>query len=111
MADELHDLKIRQNRQIYIGPDNDLALTSGLGTVEQSLGITAGDVLRPLIGEPITGTTYADIEARLEDALSRDPQISNVQRVDVAEVNRSINTVTINVFTAYNNSFELDITV
>lgn len=111
LGDELHDLRLDDNRQVEIGGDGDFRLTSGVETVEQSVAIEAGAVLRPLIGEPLTGTTYEDVQEELRQILSRDPQIETVQRVEIVTVNRSDGTVTIEVFVSYNNSFEINVPV
>lgn len=110
-GDNIRDMRLDENRQIEIGGDGDWRLTDGIETVEQSVGIAAGDVLRPLIGEPIAGQTFEDIQAELTEILQRDPQIENVQRVVVTEVNRDTGDVSVQVFTEYNNSFEIDVTV
>lgn len=110
-GDTLRDLKLNQDRQIHLGGDGDLAVTDGIETVQQSVAINAGDVLRPLIGEPLEGSSYEEITGELEAVLSRDPQIDSVHRVEVSEVNRTDGTVSVRVFTSYNNSFDLDIIV
>lgn len=110
-GDELHDLALDENRQIQIGAEQDLELTSGIDTVTQSVAISAGRVLRPLIGETIDGQTLADIQEELRVILSRDPQISSVTGVTIESVNRSSGSVVVSVDTSYNNSFELPISV
>lgn len=111
MADELRDVYIDENRQVQVGADGDLRLTSGIGTVEQSVSIGGANVLRPLIGEPIDDDTFHDIEAELFEILDSDPQIEEVTRVEITEVNRSTGTVSVQVFTRYNNDFNLDVDV
>lgn len=106
---DLHDIKLDENRQVFVGADGDLALTEGVGTVEQSVAIEAGQVLRPLVGEPITGSTFEDVQAELQEILSTDPQVENVNRVDIVSVNRSTSTVDVEVFVEHNNSFTLSV--
>lgn len=108
-GDNLRDLRLDEDRSVNVGADGDLQLTSGIETVEQSVGITTGAVVRPLIGEPVSGTLYEDIRQEIEEALDDDPQIENVSRVRVTEVNTSTGAVTVEVFTEYNNSFEMEI--
>lgn len=107
-GDNIRDLRLNEDRQIEVGGDGDLELTDGIDTVEQSVAIHAGEVLRPLIGEPLTDQTYADIEAEVAAVLRRDPQIENVDRVNIQTVNKSDGTVTLEVFTSYNNSFTIE---
>lgn len=106
-GDSLRDLRLNEDREIEVGPENDLRQTSGIDTVEQSVAIHAGATLRPLIGEPLTDQTYADIEAEVTEVLQNDPQIEDVTRVSIRTVNKSDGTVTLEVFTSYNNSFEI----
>lgn len=106
-GDELRDLRLDGDRQVSVGGEGDLEQTNGIRTVEQSVAIHAGEILRPLIGEPLTDQTYADIEAELAKILRRDPQIENVDRVNITTVNKTSGNVTIEVFTSYNNSFEI----
>lgn len=108
-GENLKDLALDGDRTISIGGDGDLETTEGLETVKQSVAIHAGDTVRQLVGEPLTGPTYADVQAELAAALEQDPQLETVNRVSVTEVNRAEGTVTVEVFTEYNNSFELEI--
>lgn len=109
VADELSDLEMDQDRQVFVDDTGDVSTVSGIGNVEQSVAISAGDVLRPLVGEPADDQTFADVEAELEDVLSRDPQIRRVTRVEVTRVNTSTGTVDVEIFTAMNNSFEIQV--
>lgn len=108
-GDELRDLKLDEDRTVSTGADGDLELTGGIETVEQSVGISGGAVLRPLVGEPVNAETFSDIESELQTVLERDPQIEAVNRVEVFEVDRSVGEVSVRVFTEYNNSFELNL--
>lgn len=108
-GDNLRDMRLDSDRTITVGADGDWETTSGIETVEQSVGIEAGRAVRPLIGEPIDGPLYEDITATLEDVLKRDPQIESVNRVVITEVDMRTGEVTVEVFTEYDNSFEIDI--
>lgn len=108
-ADSLTDLAIDQDRQIFTDDEGDLGTVSGLDDVQQSVAISTGHVIRPLIGEPITDEQFADVESEVADVLERDPQIESVDRVEVTTVNRSSGTVELEVFTGINNSFTLEV--
>jgi hypothetical protein len=110
-GDEIHDLKLDRNRQVFVDDTGDLAQTVGVETVEQSVAIEAGDVLRPLVGEPLQNQTYEDIQQTLLEVLRADPQIDNVQRVEVSRVNKSSGTVFVDIFVDYNTSFEIEVTL
>lgn len=110
MADELRDLEMSEkDRQIFVNEEGDLATTEGLRTVEQSLALNAGDVLRPLVGKPIEDKTFGDVEATLERRLQRDPQVNGPQRVEVTQVDKSAETVSVEIFTTFNDSFTIQV--
>jgi hypothetical protein len=111
MADELRDIELDENRQVHIAADGDFAVTNGVRTVEQSVAILAGNVLRPLIGEPLDGDTLLDIQSELTTILKNDVQIESVNNVEIVTVNRAEGTVTLRVNTDFNNSFEITPTV
>lgn len=109
MVDDLTDIEMDRDRQVFVGPDGDLSLVSGIANVEQSLAISAGDVLRPLIGEPIQDSTFADTEATLTEILQDDPQLESVNRVSIDRVNTTTGVVYVEIFVEYNNSFTAEV--
>lgn len=109
LADELHDLRVDQDRQIQIGSDGDLEQTSGVETIEQSVMLEVGDEVKPLIGEPIDGPTLEDIQSSIRDVLRRDPQLESVRRVEITEVNLNTSTVSVSVFVENNNEFSIEV--
>lgn len=111
MTDSLIDLKVDKDRQVFVGDDGDLATVSGIDDVKQSLMLNAGDVLRPLVGEPLTDTTFADAEAEVLERLQRDPQVTGPNRVEITRVNTTTGEVFVEVFTTYNESFEIGVDV
>lgn len=109
LADELRDMRLGPNKQINIGSDGDWELTSGVETVEQSVMLEASEVLKPLIGEPLGGATYEDIQSSLSEILEDDPQIASVNRVNITSVNTDTGVITLDVFTEFNNSFTINV--
>lgn len=105
------DLRLDSDRQVQLGPDRDLDQIDGLAAVGQSLVINSGNVLRSLVGGPLTGQQLSRAEDQLTRALRNDVQIDNVERVSVETVNRSTNVVTIKVFVGLNNEFTLPVEV
>lgn len=110
IADSLTDVALDDDRQISLGHTGDLDTVSGIDDVEQSVGINAGRVVRPLIGEPLDDTTFARIEARLEEIIADDPQIEGVNSVDITEVNTSAGTVNVRIRSEINNEYEITVT-
>jgi len=107
LADELKDLKLDEDRQVFVGDDGDLAITHGVETVQQSVAINSGSVLRPLVGEPITTETLENAQTELLGVLQADPQVADVRRLEITEVNQQTNTVKIRIFVGFNNEFEI----
>lgn len=108
-ADVPVDLAIDEDRQVSIGADKDLAQTVGLDNVAQSLVISLGNVLRPLIGEPVTPSKIDSVEDRVRRVLQNEVQISDIEDVSVSEINSGTNTVVFDVRVGYNNTFELPV--
>lgn len=111
LADELKDLKLDKDRQIFEGDEGDIALTHGVETVQQSIVINSGGVLRPLVGEPLTTETLENAQTELLEVLRNDPQVADVRRLEITEINQQTNTVKISVFVGFNNQFEIEATV
>lgn len=111
VADELEDLQVNGDREVYVDGTGDLATTSGIDTVKQSVMLNAGAVLRPLIGEPADSQTIEDAQEKLRRVLARDPQIEAVRRVEVTEINERDRSVSVRVFVANNNDFEIGVDV
>lgn len=108
IADDLRDLKVNIDRQVSVGDDNDLRQTHGIETVQQSTILSVGNEIRPLIGDTVTPESLAEITSRIRRALRRDPQLDSVRRVDVETINKDNNTIEIEVFVGFNDSFTLD---
>lgn len=109
LADELRDMRLDANKQIRIGSDGDWELTDGIETVEQSVMLETSDILKPLIGEPLDGPTFEDIQSSVAEVLDDDPQIESVNRVNITTVNTDTGVVTLDVFTEFNNSFTINV--
>lgn len=111
VAEIPEDLALDTDRQVYVGPESDLEHVEGVAAVGQSLVINAGNVLRPLVGNPISGKQLERIQNELLDVLQNDVQIEGVRRVDVTEINTDTNTVIVEVFTGIDNSFTLPVEI
>lgn len=111
MADTLRDIKLNEDRQVELGGDNDLRTTSGFETVLQSVGINAGEAIRSLIGQPITGTQLERVRNRIETEIINDPQIDNVSRVEIVSIDKrgGGTSVTIQVRTSFDETFTKEV--
>lgn len=109
MVDTYVDARVNRDRDIEISA-GDIALTQGrYENIAQSVALLAGDRLRELIGGPMTGATSEDIVSEITDALSSDPQIESVRSVDIQEINRQDNSITVRVVLKNNTNFEIPI--
>lgn len=111
VADELRDIALDSDRQVSLGADGDLKTVHGIETVQQSVMIHAGQVLRPLVGGQLTAERIEDVEATLLNTLQSDPQVSDVRRVVIDEVDQANNEITIKIFVGFNNEYEIGVTV
>lgn len=103
------DLRLDEDRQVRLGGEKDMDQISGLGNVGQSLVILTGDVLRPLLGGPVTGQQLERIQDEIRRALQDDVQIDDVRRAEITEVDRASDTITVKVFVGLNNEFTLPV--
>lgn len=109
VADELTDMRLNEDKEIEVGGDNDIRTVSGIDTVMQSVMIGAGGALADLVGQPVTPETFEDVQEQVRQVLVRDPQISNVRRVDITEVDSTEGTVSMRVFVDNNNDYEITV--
>lgn len=103
------DVAIDENREVFVGPDGDLATVDGTRLVEQSVGIAASSAVRPLIGEPIRASTYERAQSKLTAAFQDESVVDDVRRVEITSVNKSAGTVDVEVFVSYDESFDATI--
>lgn len=106
-GDTLRDMKMNADRQVFIGPDGDWELTHGTETVKQSVVIHSGNVLRPLVGGPITAQKIQRAESKIEQALDSDPQVDDVRRVEIRAIDKDNNTVEVSIFADVEHEFEI----
>lgn len=109
MADSVTDLRLDGDRTVSVGDDGDLETVSGIRAVEQSAAIHAGSALRALVGEPVTAKKLSEAQTRLREHLESDPQLDDVQRVVIDNVDKDAGTVGVRVFVGINNEFTLDL--
>lgn len=105
--DTLNDLYLNQNRDIEMTDQNDLRLTHGIQTVEQSLGISLGGEAQSLIGEQLTGSQVRSFIDSVESEVDRDPQIESLDFIELQTINKQNNTLTMTLRTTANNEFEV----
>lgn len=110
MPDYPSDLDLNQNRDIHLNGANDLALTSGVENLQQSVGIDVMDELSDFVAGRLTGENIGRLEERIRDGLDSDPQLSDVRNVTIDQFDRQTDTVEISVHVVENEDFTLEVT-
>lgn len=103
------DLDLNQQKDIHLDGANDLATTSGVQQLEQSVGIDVMDELKDFVAGRLTGPNIGRLEERIRKGLDDDPQIASVRSVDLEVFDRQSNTVEITVHTVENKDFSLQV--
>lgn len=109
MVDYPTDLDLNQDKDIHLDGSNDLAVTSGVEQLEQSVAIDVMDEIQEFIGGRVTGPNIGLLEERLRGALNDDPQLSEVRLVNVAEYDRRTDTITIEIIVVDDEDFTLEV--
>lgn len=104
------DLDLNGDKDVHLDGANDLATTSGIAQLEQSVGIDAMDEIQDFIGGPITGKTVKKLEQRLRQGFNEDPQLESVRSVSIDEYDRRTGTIRIDVTVVSNNDFTITVT-
>lgn len=106
--DTPQDIELDANREIEIGSDGDISLVDGVALIKQSTVVYAGSVLRPLIGEPVTGNIINDVEAELRKSLDDNPYLDDdVRRVSVDRIYKDANRIEVSVQTSADEDLAL----
>lgn len=104
------DLDLDSNRDTHLDETNDLAVTSGVEQLQQSVGIDVMDELEDFVAGRLTGENIGRLEERIRQGLDADPQLSDVRNVTIEQFNRQNNTVQIGVHVVENEDFTLTVT-
>jgi ethanolamine utilization protein EutA (predicted chaperonin) len=107
--DEISDLQLNVDRDIYLNGTNDLSLTEGIETVEQSVGIELGAETTQLLGTQLDGANLRKFGADVERRLNNDPQISTVEDISITSVNQNEGFVEFSVRTVEDETFTIQI--
>lgn len=110
MVDYPTDLDLTSDRDIHLDGGNDLATTSGLSQLEQSVGIDVLDATQEFVGEPLTGQSLGLLEERLRQSLNQDEQLDGVTTVNVEEYDRRTGSVTFTVVVSQDEDFTITVT-
>lgn len=103
------DLDLNKNKDIYIDSANDLALTSGIQQLQQSVAIDVMDITRQFIGQQLTGTQVGLLEERVERSLNNDEQVAEVQTVNLVEFDRRDNSIELDIIVVKDEDFTLEV--
>jgi hypothetical protein len=103
------DLALNEDMDIYLDGANDLATISGVDQLEQSVALDVRDVTLQFVGEPITGPAIGLLEERVQRALARDEQLSQVKNVVVQEYDRREDTIRIDILVIDDEDFTIEV--
>jgi len=109
MVDYPTDLDINEEKDVHLDASNDLATTSGIEQLQQSVGIDVIDELRDFVAGRLTGENIGQLEEAIRRGLDEDPQLASVQNVKIDTFNRSTSTVKIDVTVVQDDNFSLEI--
>jgi len=103
------DLRLNQDKDIYIDAAGDIATVGGFEQLQQSVALDALDVLEDFIGEGLTGRNVGLLEERVSNALARDEQVGEMRTVNVTEYNEESGIVRVRVELVENEDFTLEL--
>lgn len=103
------DLDLNEDKDIHLDGANDLATTSGVEQLQQSVGIDVMDELRDFVAGRLTGGNIGSLEERIRQGLDDDPQLSDVRNVTIEQFDRRTDTVEITVSVVENADFTLEV--
>lgn len=103
------DLDLNEGKDVHLDGTNDLALTSGVEQLQQSVAIDVMDELRDFVTGRLTGRNIGQLEERIASGLNDDPQVDTVRSVSLDTFNRQNNTVEITVHVVENDDFTLEV--
>lgn len=110
MVDYPTDLDLDDSKDIHLDGANDLATVSGVDQLSQSVAIDVMDEIQDFIGGRVTGKNIGLLEERIRQGLNDDPQLSEVQSVNIEEYDRRDNSITMEIVTIKNADFTIEVT-
>ena len=109
-VDTRKDLLVDSDRDIQLDGGGDLMMTRNSDEyLANYLAVSVGDLIRRLIGEPTSGSVLEAARSGIEDAINENEQFVSVLAVDITEIDKTSDTVTIHVETVENTDFELEV--
>jgi hypothetical protein len=103
------DIDLNEDKDIHLDAANDLATTSGIEQLQQSVAIDVLDELRSLIAGRLTGRNIGKLEERIRQGLDDDPQLSDVRNVTIETFDRDSGRIEIEVNVVENEDFALEV--
>lgn len=110
-AETYEDLALDTDRQVHVDGEGDLSIVGGIDNIAQSIAIHAGRVLRPLVGDPVTGERFERIRSELERVIKNDVQIDDVTSVGIDTIDKQDNSVKISIKTSLDNDYTIPVSV
>jgi hypothetical protein len=109
--DSVTDLDLNEDFDIHLDSGGDLALTSGIAQIEQSVAIDVRDELQNFIGSNVTADDAAMLREKVRQAINDDPQLVDAQRVSFDTFDQRTNTASFTIVAVTNNEFTIDLPI
>jgi len=109
MVDYPTDLNLDNSLDIRIDGANDLATDSGVTQLQQAVVLSVLNESVEFVGESLTGPQLGLLEARIEQAIANNPQVTDPRRVTADSYNRRSGSVQMTVITKENEQFEIGV--
>lgn len=103
------DLDINKQKDIHLDSANDLATTSGVAQIEQSVGLDVLDITQDFVGEHFNGEQIGRLEDGIRRSLQQDEQVLTVRQVEISAYNPSTGKVEVDIFTVDDPDFTIEV--
>jgi hypothetical protein len=105
------DLKLNVDKHVGVDGEGDLATTSGVETIEQSIAINLSEPAQEVIGNRTSGATIERFESRISELPAVDEAVSRVVDVSVEQIDTRDNTIAVAVRALSDEDVLLEVSV
>lgn len=106
---DIIDIKLTTDQDLELDETKDIATVTGEERRRQSAAMHVLDEAHGFVGSPITPVDISRLKASIRDALSNDPEVEQVLKVEVEEIDRAENDVKLRVFLTDDEDFEITV--
>ena len=103
------DIELLANQDTYITKGEDLPLIDGYGNAQQSVALSTLDITELFIGNRVTHELLNKLKGDVRSALQRNPNVDQVESVNVLSIDEDTDTVTVSVTIDGGNTFNINL--